>query len=31
MKAHKDWLAGKRRKIEKAKELVSEMEKELGR
>jgi len=30
MKVHKDWLARKRRKIEKAKELVSEMEKKLG-
>jgi hypothetical protein len=30
MKVHKDWLARKRRKIEKAKELVSEMEKNLG-
>ncbi len=31
IKVHKDWLARKRRKIEKAKELVSEMEKELRR
>jgi argininosuccinate lyase len=30
MKVHKDWLARKRRKIEKAKGLVSEMEKKLG-
>jgi hypothetical protein len=29
MKVHQDWLARKRRKIEKAKELVSEMERKL--
>jgi argininosuccinate lyase len=30
MKVHKDWMVRKRRKIEKAKGLVSEMEKKLG-
>ena len=30
MKAHRSWLIQKRRKIEKAKRLLSEMEKELG-